>query len=133
MQLGQKLTSGQKLHGALRTPRKRLIETVCELYETDYVESFGSRKSGPTFELLTMRAVYMVISGNRVITTPQALLHWVSSDDKVTVTAEDRVWESFALTFSALAMPTARLIGERKGHYTVSSRYLCLPMTEDSP
>lgn len=128
--MGQKLTPGQKLHGALRTPRKRLSESVCQLYAASYIQEFGPRKSGPTFELLTMRAVHMITSGNRTFITPQALLHWVSSDDGLSSRSEDRVWESLALAFSALAMPAARLNGERKGRYAVSLSLPTVPSTE---
>ncbi|VDB94594.1 unnamed protein product [Peniophora sp. CBMAI 1063] len=121
LQMGQRLTAGQKLHGALRTPRKRLAEAVFELYDAQFIDTFGVRKnSGPTLELLVIRVVHMILSRKRTFKITKALLNWVSSDDTVTDQAEDRVWESMALAFSALSMPSARLAGERKGHYMLA-------------
>lgn len=120
--MGQSLTSGQKLHGALRTPRKLLAESVHELYEAQFIEAFGfqTARGGQTLELIVMRIVHMLLSENRSFISPKSLLTWVSSDKSVSTRREDRVWESMSLAFSALSMPAARIAGEQNGSYMVN-------------
>lgn len=122
LQLGHRLTSSQKLHGALRSSRKRLAEDIFAAYQQQFADAFGFRHSGDdyAFELLAMRIVNILVSGNRHFVAPASLLCWISGYESIAMQREDKIWESLALMFQALSAPEARLAREQKGKYKVS-------------
>lgn len=122
MQQGRRLTTGQRLHGALSTSRKQLADACYAMYRKRFVEAFGFYPTrGPVFELLVIHSVHMLVSQHRSFISIQPMLKWLSTPDRVVQRSQDRVFECFEVMFGALVLPEARIANEDRGAYTVSA------------